>query len=164
MATKELMLRLLTRLGRILDQQSYSEMDTIVSEYGIDPSEFADNHFSSFNDFFIRKLKPECRPIVSDPKKLAIKQRCPSVVLNAATDDLKCYARDPADLCNLFPIAAEELKRHAGVALNPSKSRILLAPGVPDLALDRLPEGTTLSDEDGTRFVLLGAGARSRSS
>ena len=36
MATKELMLRLLTRLGRILDQQSYSEMDTIVSEYGID--------------------------------------------------------------------------------------------------------------------------------
>ena len=43
-----------------------------ISEYGIDPSEFADNHFSSFNDFFIRKLKPECRPIVSDPKKLAM--------------------------------------------------------------------------------------------
>lgn len=36
MATKELMLRLLTRLGRMVDQQSFSEMDTIVSEYGIE--------------------------------------------------------------------------------------------------------------------------------
>ena len=36
MATKELMLRLLTRLGRMVDQQSFSEMDNIVSEYGLD--------------------------------------------------------------------------------------------------------------------------------
>ena len=36
MATKELMLRLLTRLGRVLDQQAFSEMDDIVSEYGLE--------------------------------------------------------------------------------------------------------------------------------
>jgi len=49
-------------------------------------------------------------------------------VFNAATDDLKCYARDPIDLCNMFPVAAEELERHASVTLNASKSGILLAP------------------------------------
>ena len=91
------------------------------------------------------------------PAYLAIQARCPRVVFNAATDDLKCYARDPVDLCNMFPVAAEELERHASVTLNASKSGILIAPGVADPALDRLPEGSTLSDEDGARFLLIGA-------
>ncbi len=91
------------------------------------------------------------------PAYLAIQARCPRVVFNAATDDLKCYARDPIDLCNMFPVAAEELERHASVTLIASKSGILLAPGVADPALDRLPEGSSLSDEDGTRFLLIGA-------
>lgn len=36
-----------------------------IKEYGIDVSEFAEpvSQFRSFNDFFIRKLKPEARPI-----------------------------------------------------------------------------------------------------
>lgn len=36
-----------------------------IESHGIDPSEFADpvDQFRSFNDFFIRKLKPEFRPI-----------------------------------------------------------------------------------------------------
>lgn len=34
MASKETMLRLLTRLARLIDEQSYSEMDNIVSEFG----------------------------------------------------------------------------------------------------------------------------------
>ena len=92
------------------------------------------------------------------PAYLAIQARCPRVVFNAATDDLKCYARDPVDLCNMFPVAAEELERHASVTLNASKSGILLAPGVADPALDRLPEGSILSDEGGARFLLIGAG------
>jgi phosphatidylserine decarboxylase len=38
-----------------------------IKTFRIDPSEFLDppSSFSSFNDFFIRKLKPSCRPIVN---------------------------------------------------------------------------------------------------
>lgn len=36
-----------------------------ITRYGVDTSEFQDppGSFRSFNDFFIRKLRPECRPI-----------------------------------------------------------------------------------------------------
>ena len=38
-----------------------------IEKYGVDATEFLDQDFRSFNDFFIRRLKPECRPICSDP-------------------------------------------------------------------------------------------------
>lgn len=34
-----------------------------IKRFGIDPSEFDTTHFTSFNDFFTRKLKPNARPI-----------------------------------------------------------------------------------------------------
>lgn len=34
-----------------------------IKRFHIDTSEFEKQEFSSFNDFFIRKLKPQCRPI-----------------------------------------------------------------------------------------------------
>lgn len=39
-----------------------------IEEYGVDPSEFLDpvSSFQSFNDFFIRKLKHEARPLAND--------------------------------------------------------------------------------------------------
>ena len=40
-----------------------------ITTYGIDPSEFEKTTFTSFNDFFIRKLKGEKRPFETDPKK-----------------------------------------------------------------------------------------------
>jgi hypothetical protein len=60
------------------------------------------------------------------PAYMAIRRRCPNVVIQAATDDIKGFARDPADLCRMFLVAAEELERHAGVCLNKDKSGILL--------------------------------------
>lgn len=44
-----------------------------IKNFEVDPSEFLDpvDSFGSFNDFFIRKLKPECRPI-SPEKDIAI--------------------------------------------------------------------------------------------
>ena len=36
------------------------------------------------------------------PAYLEIQAACPSVVFQAATDDLKCYARDPLDLYKMF--------------------------------------------------------------
>ncbi len=41
-----------------------------IQKFGVDRSEFLKEDFSSFNDFFIRKLKPEARPIDRDPKVL----------------------------------------------------------------------------------------------
>lgn len=40
-----------------------------LKQYGIDPGDFADpvESFRSFNDFFVRRLKPEARPIDPDP-------------------------------------------------------------------------------------------------
>jgi phosphatidylserine decarboxylase len=45
-----------------------------IEDYGIDSSEFelSIDAFASFNDFFIRKLKPECRPIVEDANLVAM--------------------------------------------------------------------------------------------
>ena len=43
---------------------SAKNVEPFIEEYEIDASEFREKSFASFNDFFIRKLKPECRPIV----------------------------------------------------------------------------------------------------
>ena len=56
------------------------------------------------------------------------------------------YACDQLDLCHMFPIAAEALERHAGVKLNVDKSAILLARGVPDPDVARLPAGAAVRD------------------
>jgi phosphatidylserine decarboxylase len=51
---------------------SRSKIIPFIETYNIDASEFATQDFSSFNEFFIRKLKPNCRPINPDSNKLAM--------------------------------------------------------------------------------------------
>jgi phosphatidylserine decarboxylase len=50
---------------------SRARIDPFIEEYGMDRDEFLEDSFASFNDFFIRKLKSECRPIVKGPDRLA---------------------------------------------------------------------------------------------
>jgi phosphatidylserine decarboxylase len=45
---------------------SAKKIAPFIEAYQVDQSEFAEKHFRSFNDFFIRKLKPEKRPIHPD--------------------------------------------------------------------------------------------------
>jgi phosphatidylserine decarboxylase len=45
---------------------SRNKIAPFIRDYGIDSSEFEPAEYRSFNDFFIRKLKPSCRPI--DPR------------------------------------------------------------------------------------------------
>jgi len=47
---------------------SRAKIAPFIEAYRIDKSEFETQDFHSFNDFFTRKLKPECRPVVQDPK------------------------------------------------------------------------------------------------
>ena len=84
------------------------------------------------------------------PAYLEIQTRCPNVMLQAATDDLKGYAKDPDDLVKFFPIAQEALLNHAGVYLNPDKSAILLPPGT--ATPEALPESVKIK-RDGTIIV-----------
>lgn len=46
--------------------RSVRKVTPFIEMYGIDSSEFVETKFHSFNDFFIRKLKPEARPVVAD--------------------------------------------------------------------------------------------------
>ncbi len=48
---------------------SKNKIIPFIKAFAVDPSEFADDisSFNSFNDFFIRKLKPTARPIANDP-------------------------------------------------------------------------------------------------
>lgn len=52
--------------------KSAKKIDPFISTYGIDRSEFAKADFYSFNDFFIRTLKKEARPIEKDPKRAVL--------------------------------------------------------------------------------------------
>jgi phosphatidylserine decarboxylase len=51
---------------------SRAKIEPFIRNYGIDVGEIEQplDSFRSFNDFFIRKLKPEARPIARDPRHL----------------------------------------------------------------------------------------------
>lgn len=49
-------------------QKSRKKIQSFIEEFNVDSSEFQKQNFDSFNDFFIRKLKPETRPIRGDEK------------------------------------------------------------------------------------------------
>lgn len=51
---------------------SRKKIEPFIQTYGVDSSQFLDSNFNSFNDFFIRKLKPEARPINEDPNVLTM--------------------------------------------------------------------------------------------
>lgn len=49
---------------------SASRIDSFVRRNGIDMGEYIDCEYRCFNDFFTRRIKPESRPIDSDPDAL----------------------------------------------------------------------------------------------
>ncbi len=57
---------------------SRHKIQPAIEQLEIDESEFLEptSSFDSFNDFFIRKLKPECRPFNQDPKVLVSPADC----------------------------------------------------------------------------------------
>ena len=50
---------------RMHARASRQQIEPFIDTYGVDPTEFLDpvERFGSFNDFFVRQLKPEARPI-----------------------------------------------------------------------------------------------------
>jgi len=56
--------------GWRMDQpKSREKVQAFLDTYGVDPAEFADpvETYATFNEFFYRRLKPEARPVDTDP-------------------------------------------------------------------------------------------------
>lgn len=51
---------------------SVKNIAPFIRDYEIDATEFATQEFTSFNDFFIRKLKPQTRPLSGDEKQAVL--------------------------------------------------------------------------------------------
>ncbi len=51
---------------------SVRKIEPFISAFHVDASEFERQDFQSFNDFFIRKLRPERRPIDPDPNRAVL--------------------------------------------------------------------------------------------
>lgn len=50
---------------------SKGKIDGVIEQLGIDRGEFAEPaEYRSFNEFFIRRLKPGCRPFNADPREI----------------------------------------------------------------------------------------------
>lgn len=79
---------------------SIGKIEPFIQTFDIDSSEFLEpvTHFRSFNDFFIRKLKPEARPIAADP----------SVAIIPA--DGRYYFYPNIEQCSGFIIKGEKFK------------------------------------------------------
>lgn len=56
---------------KMKDKKSRFKVPKFVEEYNINMEESQEQYFDSFNDFFIRKLKPEARPIDNNPDSLS---------------------------------------------------------------------------------------------
>ena len=58
--------------GDMMDKESSaSKIQPFIKEYNVDINIAQKQNFTSFNDFFTRKLKPEARPIVADSLAVA---------------------------------------------------------------------------------------------
>ena len=78
--------------GRRMDAPaSRAKIAPFLETYGVDVSEFADSpdSFSTFNEFFYRKLKPQARPIAAGENEIAFPADGRHLVLPdiAACDD-----------------------------------------------------------------------------
>lgn len=58
--------------GDMMEKPSSSDkIQPFIEEYGVDISIAQEQNFNSFNEFFIRKLKPQVRPIIQDSLSVA---------------------------------------------------------------------------------------------
>lgn len=89
-----------SRIYGYLQKRSWSASKIIpfIQNFDVDPQEFLDpiSSFRSFNDFFIRKLKPEARPIDPDP--------CTAVI----PADGRYYFYDDIDQCPGFIVKGQK--------------------------------------------------------
>lgn len=102
---------------------SKGKIDSVIAELGIDRSEFAEpTDYASFNDFFIRRLKPETRPYSHDSKTLVSPADGRVLVFPTLSEDLFAPVKGyPFSLRKMLP-------RHAERYLNGALAIVRLCP------------------------------------
>lgn len=83
---------------------SREKIKSFIQTYGVDESEFETKNFHSFNEFFIRKLKPACRPIVPGNRvatmpadgRYLVYPRIEEFSIKGQTFDLDTFLQDSA--------------------------------------------------------------------
>lgn len=94
---------------------SAKKIDPFISTYGVDRSEFASDNFHSFNDFFIRKLKKEVRPIDLDPKRAVFPADGRYLVFPSLKQEDLFYVKGrPFDLATFLQNGAYARRYHEG--------------------------------------------------
>ncbi|RKX33691.1 MAG: phosphatidylserine decarboxylase [Verrucomicrobia bacterium] len=91
---------------RMSTVRSRSKIAPFIRDYGLDISEFADppEAFRTFNEFFIRRLKPEARPIDPDPSAVVFPADGRHLVLPDIAMARSIYAKGQSlDLDALVP-------------------------------------------------------------
>ena len=68
-----------TSLSRVL-------IRPFIRKYGIDMSQYEEAEYGSYNDFFSRKIRPEMRPVDSDPRHLISPCDCKLTVFPVTPD------------------------------------------------------------------------------
>jgi len=95
--------------SRMDTPSSQARIRPFIEQFEVDSSEFADpvESFRTFNDFFHRKLKPAARPIIADPKAIALPadgrhlvipdaSQCRDLFVKGSRFDMAALLRDPA--------------------------------------------------------------------
>lgn len=94
---------------------SQGKIESVIAELSIDRSEFAEpTTYASFNDFFIRRLKPETRPYSQDPKTLVSPADGRVLVFPRLDDDLFAPVKGyPFSLLKMLPQHADRYRNGA---------------------------------------------------
>ncbi len=85
--------------------RSKDKIQAFISNYGVDSSEFLDpvDSFSSFNEFFYRRLKPEARPIDPDGDSVVFPADGRHLMFTDLSRVQQVYAKGQSfDLATLF--------------------------------------------------------------
>lgn len=100
--------------GRINSgKRSVKRIPGFISSYNINMEEYEDREYTSFNDFFARKLRPGARTIDSDPKRLISPADSKLLVYNIE-DDLRIEVKGRTYSLPELLSGNEELPKYAG--------------------------------------------------
>jgi len=134
---------------RMSTPRSAKKISPFIGNYALDPADFADapESFSSFNEFFFRRLKPEARPIFDDPAAVVFPADGRHLGFQRASDIDSVFVKgqrfdlarllDDADLATRFADGSLVLSRlcpvdyhrfHFPVAGTPGEPRIIPGP------------------------------------
>ena len=94
-------------------KSSVKRIPGFISSYNINMEEYEDREYTSFNDFFARKLRPGARTIDEDPKRL-ISPADSKLLVYPIEDDLRIEVKGRTYSLPELLSGSEELSKYSG--------------------------------------------------